>query len=51
MLAVDKSKVFTQKNIIKVFKMLDKNGDGTIDVNEFKAIIPKEVTDKKVGKE
>ena len=31
--------------------MIDINGDGTIDVNEFKAILPKEVTNKKVGKE
>jgi len=45
MLAVDKSKVFSYSNIIKVFKMLDKNGDGTVDLNEFKSIIPQETTD------
>ena len=49
MLAVDKSKVFTQLNIIKIFKMLDKSGDGNIDAQEFKALVPEDVKNHRVA--
>jgi calcium-dependent protein kinase len=33
--AVDHKKVFNDQNIFKAFQIIDVNGDGYIDINEF----------------
>jgi len=39
--AMRESKIMTEKNISYAFKTFDINGDGVIDLKEFRTVVPK----------